>query len=98
MGIYGSRGQQRTVALSLRLAEARYLQSKTGDEPVLLLDDVLSELDKMRRQHLLGSLGSYQQVAFTTTDLGQFTPEVVTKAAIFKVSAGTITPSVQSSS
>lgn len=93
MGIFGSRGQQRTVALSMRLAEARYLNAKVNDEPVLLLDDVLSELDAMRRHHLLDSIDSYQQVVFTTTDLGQFAPDFSTKAALFEVSAGSIAPS-----
>jgi DNA replication and repair protein RecF len=90
MGVYGSRGQQRTVALSMRLAEARYLNAKVNDKPVLLLDDVLSELDEMRRHHLLDSIESYQQVVFTTTDLGQFAPGFITKAMILKVSAGSI--------
>ena len=90
VGVYGSRGQQRTVALSLRLAEARYLHARMNDEPVLLLDDVLSELDAMRRHHLLGSIDSYQQVVFTTTDLGQFVPDFLTRAALLHVSAGSI--------
>jgi DNA replication and repair protein RecF len=98
MGVYGSRGQQRTVALSMRLAEARYLNAKVNDKPVLLLDDVLSELDEMRRHHLLDSIESYQQVVFTTTDLGQFAPGFITKAMILKVSAGSIAPSIQSKS
>src|SRR5207302_649789 len=46
---YGSRGQQRTVALSAKLAELAYMRACTGDEPVLLLDDVFSELDAERR-------------------------------------------------
>ena len=98
MGVYGSRGQQRTVALSMRLAEARYLNAKVNDKPVLLLDDVLSELDEMRRHHLLDSIESYQQVVFTTTDLRQFAPGFTTEAMILKVSAGSIAPSIQSKS
>jgi DNA replication and repair protein RecF len=69
-----------------------------NDKPVLLLDDVLSELDEMRRHHLLDSIESYQQVVFTTTDLGQFAPGFITKAMILKVSAGSIAPSIQSKS
>jgi len=93
MGTYGSRGQQRTVALSMRLAEARYLGVRMNDEPVLLLDDVLSELDAVRRHHLMDSIESYQQVVFTTTDLGQFTPAFTAMALILKVSAGVVAPS-----
>jgi DNA replication and repair protein RecF len=98
MGVYGSRGQQRTVALSMRLAEARYLNAKVNDEPVLLLDDVLSELDDMRRHHLLDAIQSYQQVVFTTTDIGQFAPGFIAQAMVFKVSAGSIAPSIKSKS
>ena len=98
MGVYGSRGQQRTVALSMRLAEARYLNARMNDEPVLLLDDVLSELDAMRRHHLLDSIDSYQQVVFTTTDFGQFAHDFLTKATLFHVSAGSIAPLIQSKS
>lgn len=96
MGVYGSRGQQRTVALSMRLAEARYLNIRVKDEPVLLLDDVLSELDAMRRHHLLESMAAYQQVLFTTTDLGQFAPGLTATAMILRVSAGSVAPSIQS--
>jgi DNA replication and repair protein RecF len=92
IGIYGSRGQQRTVALSLRLAETRLLQSKTGEEPVMLLDDVLSELDATRRHHLLSSISSYQQVLITTTDLDHFDPDFLDQATLLRVSSGNITP------
>jgi len=90
MNIYSSRGQQRTIALSLKLAEARFMRSKITDEPVLLLDDVLSELDAARRHHLLGSVASYQQVVITTTDLDHFDPGFLADAALFRVSVGII--------
>ena len=92
MGVFGSRGQQRTIALSLRLAESSYLKAKTGDEPILLLDDVLSELDAVRREHLLSSALSYQQVLITSTDLDHFSHEFLSEAAAFRVSGGTIAP------
>jgi len=91
MNIYGSRGQQRTVALSLKLAEASFMRSKIADYPVLLLDDVLSELDMMRRHHLLEAIASYQQVVITTTDFDRFDPGFLAEAALFRVSAGRIT-------
>jgi len=69
-GIYGSRGQQRTAALSLKLAEVNLMRRETGEHPVLLLDDVLSELDEHRRRFLLHTLeNGTEQAIITTTDL-----------------------------
>ena len=90
MNVYGSRGQQRTIALSLKLAEARFMRLKIGDEPILLLDDVISELDAARRHQLLGSVASYQQVVITTTDLDHFDPGFLAGAVLFRVSEGRI--------
>lgn len=92
MNIYGSRGQQRTIALSLKLAEARFMRFKTGNAPILLLDDVLSELDLTRRYHLLDFVTSYQQVIITTTDLDCFTPAFLAQASLFQISEGRVTP------
>lgn len=92
-GVYGSRGQQRTVALALKLAEAKLMQSKTGEQPVLLLDDVLSELDAKRRHHLLDAAAQHEQVIITATDLDRFEPEFLKQATLFKVSQGVIEPS-----
>lgn len=64
---YGSQGQQRSVALSLKLAEIYLFESEVGEKPVLLLDDVLSELDPMRRQKLM-ELSSGLQTLITCTD------------------------------
>lgn len=93
MGSYGSRGQQRTVALSLKLAEAKFMLTQTGEAPVLLLDDVLSELDMERRQHLLQAVSDYQQVLMTTTDLDRFPSDFLSRAEKFTVENGTITKS-----
>lgn len=68
MGTFASRGEARTLALTLRLAEASYLWEARDDEPVLLLDDVLSEMDGQRRRRVLDKLTRYQQVLITTTD------------------------------
>jgi len=89
MGIYASRGQQRTIALSMKLAEASLMQARTGDQPILLLDDVLSELDAERCYHLLESVTSYQQVLITTT-LEPDSLEPLTQATRFKVQQGTV--------
>lgn len=91
-GIYGSRGQQRTVALALKLAEARFMQSKTGEQPVLLLDDMLSELDAKRRHHLLESAAKHEQILITATDLDRFEPDFLRQAALFRVTVGQIEP------
>ncbi|MEE8174307.1 MAG: DNA replication/repair protein RecF [Dehalococcoidia bacterium] len=92
MNVYGSRGQQRTVALSLRLAEAEFMLGRGGEHPILLLDDVLSELDSLRRRHLLESVSRYQQVLITATDLDGFEPDFLAKAAQFRVDGGTVRP------
>ncbi|MCL0089876.1 DNA replication/repair protein RecF [Dehalococcoidia bacterium] len=92
MGTYGSRGQQRTIALSLKLSEARFMLTQTGESPVLLLDDVLSELDPERRRHLLGAVSNYRQVLITTTDLDRFPSEFLARAEKFRVADGRVEP------
>jgi len=92
MGIFGSRGQQRTIALSLKLAEAKFMLSKTGEHPILLLDDVLSELDSHRRIHMLRSVAEYRQVLMTATDLVHFDPDFLGQAALLGVRQGHIEP------
>jgi DNA replication and repair protein RecF len=90
MGIYGSRGQQRALAFSLKLAEMEYMRKETSEYPVLLLDDVLSELDSDHRHHLLELVPSFQQVLITTTDLDYLEPSFLAGAARFTVSGGCI--------
>ncbi len=92
MGTYASRGQARTVALALRLAEAAYLSTLRGDGPIVLLDDVLSELDARRRAQVLRRASSYEQVIITTTDLEPLGREFLRGATCFHVSAGQVTP------
>ena len=90
VGKFGSRGQQRTTALSLKLAEAKYLYTQTGDTPILLLDDVLSELDQTRCQHLLEFILPFQQVLITTTDADRFNPSILARATQLEVRQGII--------
>ncbi len=92
LGIYGSRGQQRTAALSLKLAEARFILVKTEDHPILLLDDVLSELDSRRRSHLLQAVSQYRQVLMTTTDLDYYEPDFLKQAELYRVKQGCVEP------
>lgn len=87
---YGSRGQQRTVALASKLAELSYMHRVNGEEPILLLDDVFSELDLQRRSYLLHQVLHHQQVLMTTTDFTGFPPEILEKAHRHRVVNGTI--------
>lgn len=88
---YGSRGQQRTAALATKLAELAFMRLKTGDEPVLLLDDVFSELDHLRRDYLLSQVMQHDQVFLTSTDLTGFPAEIIKRAHIYHVINGTVT-------
>jgi DNA replication and repair protein RecF len=90
--LYGSRGQQRTAALALKLAEVQVMTAATGAAPVLLLDDVMSELDARRRSTLLAALADARQVILTTTDWEDFSPEFRAQAQCFSVLGGAVTP------
>lgn len=91
LGDYGSRGQIRTTLLALKLAEVNWMHERTGEWPVILLDEVMAELDLERRADLLKYLGESEQVLFTTTDLGLFTPEFAQSAEVWNVANGTVT-------
>ncbi|MEM7131387.1 MAG: DNA replication/repair protein RecF [Chloroflexota bacterium] len=93
---YGSRGQQRSAALSLKLAEVQTMTERTGTPPVLLLDDVMSELDVRRRSMLLDALGGIRQAIITTTDWDDFEPDFLARAGQLTVSEGMIGPRNQS--
>jgi DNA replication and repair protein RecF len=90
LGDYGSRGQIRTALLALKLAEVEWMRSRTGQWPVILLDEVLAELDVQRRDDLLKHLGESEQSLLTTTDLSLFNPDFVAQATRWDVSAGEI--------
>jgi len=90
LGEYGSRGQVRTALLALKLAEIEWLRVRTGQWPVLLLDEVLAELDTQRRADLLATLKDSEQALLTTTDLKLFDPGFVQKADVWEVSAGAV--------
>lgn len=94
MGIYGSRGQQRTLALSLRLAEGSFMLSKTGEPPLLLLDDIFSELDSTRRRRLWQALRAYQQVFLTTTDSDRLDGSNLPPFRLYQISQANIQPKV----
>jgi DNA replication and repair protein RecF len=90
LGIFGSRGQARTVVLALKLAEVAWMKDKTGQWPVLLLDEVLAELDPARRIDLLNRLAQVEQTLLTTTDLELFHHDFVTQAKSWYVVAGQV--------
>ncbi len=86
---FGSQGQQRTAALALKLSEIELLKKVTGDSPVLLLDDVLSELDSNRQNYLLNNIGDIQTI-ITCTGLDEFINNRFEIDKIYKVSNGII--------
>ena len=92
VGNYGSRGQMRTTLLALKLAEVEWMRERTGEYPVILLDEVMAELDASRRADLLKYVSQDQQVLFTTTDLNPFTTEFTENAEIWDVKNGVVTP------
>ena len=89
---YGSQGQQRTAVVSLKLAEAALVTRRTGERPVLLLDDVLSELDAERRAALLRQVAGEGQVIITSAEAGPFPPDLIASARVWMVSQGRIQP------
>lgn len=89
---FGSRGQQRSVALALKLAEARLMAQRRGDWPVVLLDDVLSELDPGRRARLLSLLEDVDQTMLTTADQAMLPADWLRRATLLAVEAGTVRP------
>lgn len=86
---FGSQGQQRTAALSLKLSEIRLIEEETGEKPILLLDDVLSELDNERQSYLINSLGG-NQLFITTTDISGKVARELPEGKIFKIKAGEV--------
>lgn len=87
---FGSQGQQRTAALSLKLAEIEIVKQITKDNPILLLDDVLSELDRKRQNYLLNSITELQTI-ITCTGLEELIANRMKCDRIFKVVEGTVT-------
>ena len=90
MLIYGSRGQQRTAALASKLGELAFMRAVTGEEPILLLDDVFSELDFSRREYLLRQVLEHEQVLITATDFANFPGEILARAHQYRVVNGEV--------
>ena len=90
MGTFASRGQARTLALTLKLAEAAYLADTRSEGPMVLLDDVLSEMDSLRRRRVLEQTAQYQQILITTTDLELVAGYFGDRASYFEVQGGSV--------
>lgn len=88
---FGSQGQQRTTALSLKLAEIELIHAEIGEYPILLLDDVLSELDDYRQSHLLNTIQGKVQTFVTTTSVEGIDHQTLREASTFFVKQGMIT-------
>lgn len=86
---FGSQGQQRTAALSLKLSEIELVKKMTKDNPVLLLDDVLSELDNNRQNYLLSTIGNIQTI-ITCTGLDEFVNNRFEIDKVFHIENGKI--------
>ncbi len=87
---FGSQGQQRTAALSLKLSEIRLIEEETGESPILLLDDVFSELDQERQNYLVHSLEN-TQIFITTTEISPGLEQSLERIRYFQVKDGAVT-------
>ncbi|MGL5689119.1 MAG: DNA replication/repair protein RecF [Weissella cibaria] len=85
---FGSQGQQRTTALAVKLAEIDLMKQETGEYPILLLDDVLSELDTNRQTHLLTAMQNKVQTFITTPSLSDVARQLINEPKVFNVRAG----------
>ncbi len=88
LAAFASRGQQRTAILAFKLAQLELLRSVYGQSPLLLLDDVFSELDPQRRAHLVRRIGELPQAFVTTTTTDDLDPALVAAATVWQVSPG----------
>ncbi|MCJ7696274.1 MAG: hypothetical protein MUO40_12745, partial [Anaerolineaceae bacterium] len=90
LGDYGSRGQGRTTLLAMKLAEVEWMHTKTGEWPVLLLDETMAELDPKRRVDLLTELNQAEQGILTATDLDMFEADFIKDHQVWRVDAGIV--------
>lgn len=88
--VYGSQGQQRTTALALKLAEIDLMKKETGEYPILLLDDVLSELDGKRQTHLLRTIQDRVQTFLTTPSISEITRKLIRDPKVFRIAQGEV--------
>lgn len=89
-GLYGSRGQARTVVLALKLAELEWMRERLGEYPLLLLDEVVAELDSHRRNYLLAQLDGRAQTLVTATEMEIFAAAFLARSQVLHVTQGQI--------
>lgn len=92
LGVFGSRGQQRTAVLALKMAQLAWMREVMGEAPVLLLDEVMAELDRRRREFLLAQVDGVEQALLTATDQEMFSPAFRQRAMLLRVEEGIIKP------
>ncbi|MBI2300214.1 MAG: DNA replication/repair protein RecF [Armatimonadetes bacterium] len=92
---FASQGQQRTAALALKIAELRVVRQAIGEPPLLLLDDVMSELDDLRRAEVLSLTDEAEQVFITCSQQSTFSEAILRRAAVYRVTAGRVEPVVE---
>ena len=90
LGSYGSRGQQRSTILALKMGEINWMANHTSDTPILLMDEVVAELDEQRRALLLHTIQKTSQAVLTATDLNMFTTDFIRNATTMTVTEGRI--------
>ncbi|MBA2692208.1 MAG: DNA replication/repair protein RecF [Rubrobacter sp.] len=90
LNVYGSQGQQRLATLALKFAARDHVRSETGEDPILLMDDVMSELDERRRDYLAEYFLESAQAIVSTTNLEYFEEGVLGRARVIRISGGTI--------
>jgi DNA replication and repair protein RecF len=93
LGTFGSRGQQRTAVLALKMAQLDWMRAVTGETPVLLLDEVVAELDRGRRRYLLEQVDGVEQALLTATDSSMFPATFLEQALMLTVEGGIVRPS-----
>lgn len=88
--LYGSQGQQRTAVLACKLAEIEYMKEEAGEAPILLLDDVMSELDASRRAFLVAAVQDHIQTFITSAHPGDLGDALLARAHLFHIRQGTV--------
>ncbi|MEG1312921.1 MAG: hypothetical protein RSD40_01265 [Bacilli bacterium] len=88
--IYGSQGQQRLAIIAFKLSEIPIFLEATGYKPILLLDDIFSEIDKFKKNKLIKFINNDMQVIITTTDLVNINKKLLVGANIYKIDEGKI--------
>ena len=87
---FGSQGQQRLATLALKFAARDHVRDETGEDPILLYDDVMSELDERRREYLAGYFLESTQAVITTTNLDYFDEEILERSRVVRISGGAV--------